>query len=199
MAKISWGKPRLFTKNADKPNAKVYELPTPVEDSTELTPTKGDKLEAKIEGGENEDVKYKRSTYEVTENIRKVKGRKAPYPTTDGLVSDHYGLMLQPEDPTTEGFLIESTTISVDDTFTAADGAIWQISHDAVAAKYGDTVKWGTVEVADDGKSVTFTERSSADNGEEPYTVTWPLDDEANTNSAAGKPETEETDETDEP
>ena len=188
MAKIPWGKPRLFTKNVDVSNSKAYELATPVEDSTQLTPTKGDKLEAKIEGGENEDVKFKRSTYALTYNIRKARGRKAPFPAVDGVVNAHFGIMLQPEDDDTEGFYIESSTVSVDDTFTAAEGAIWAIQHDAVKAATGDTVKWGTVKVTTDNSTTTvvFTEKSSAESGDTPFTATWQLDETANTNGAAG-------------
>lgn len=185
MAKISWGKPRLFAFNADdatKPNA--YEIFTPVEDSTELTPTKGDKLEAKIEGGENEDVKYKRSTYALGFNVRKARGRKPPFPSVDGVVNDHYGILLMPEDPNTEGFLIESNTIGIDDTFTAADGAIWAVQADAVKAASGNTVKWGTVTLSD--STLTFTERSSASG--EGITRTWTLDDTAQEGEAAGAP-----------
>lgn len=58
MAVIGWGKPRIFIKDLDAVSPAWEELPTPVEDSTQLTTTKGDKKEAKIEGGENEDVKY---------------------------------------------------------------------------------------------------------------------------------------------
>jgi len=184
MAKIPWGKPRLFAFNADVIGSNAYELPTPVEDSTELTPTKGDKLEAKIEGGENEDVKYKRSTYALAFNIRKAKGRKPPFPSRDGVVNDHYGILLMPEDPSTEGFLIESNTVGIDDTFTAADGAIWACQADAVAAEEGDTVKWGTVALSDG--NLTFTERSSS--GLTPYTRTWTLDNTAQEGVAAGAP-----------
>ncbi len=184
MAKIPWGKPRLFTFNADVANAKAYELATPVEDSTELTPTKGDKMEAPIEGGELEDVKYKRSTYVLAYNIRKAKGRKAPFPAVDGLVNDHYGIVLMPEDDTCEGFLIESSTVGVDDTYTAADGAIWQVQHDAIKAETGDTVKWGTVKL--NGTSLTFTERSSVEGGGTPFTKTLTVDPTANTNGTAG-------------
>ena len=191
MAKISWGKPRIFVANADttlEGNAKRagYELFTPVEDSTELTPTKGDKLEAKIEGGENEDVKYKRSTYALNYNIRKAKGRKAPFPAVDGIVDPHFGIMLQPEDADCEGFFIESSTVGVDDTYTAADGAIWAIQHDAVKAESGDTVKWGTVTLNEAGTEVTFTEKSSVEGGGTAFTVTWTIADANNTNSAAG-------------
>lgn len=145
MAKIAWGKPRIFVKDADTQGAAWKELPTPEEDSTQLSAQKGDKLEAKIEGGENEDVKYKRSTYTLAFNIRKAKDREAPFPSVDGVVNNHYAVMLQPEDPTVEGFSIESSTVSVDETFSAAEGAKWEITMEAVKATSGDTVKWGIV------------------------------------------------------
>ena len=171
MANIAWGKPRIFVKNADSTEVgnAWYELPTPVEDSTELSAEKGDKLEAKIEGGENEDVKYKRSTYNLAFNIRKAKKRQAPFPSLDGVVNDHFAVLVQPEDPTVEGFYIEASTVSVDETFTAADGAMWQCQLEAVKAKLGDTVKWGIVTIETTGTGaqaqtkITFTEASSND------------------------------------
>lgn len=165
MSILSWGKCRIFVKNADATGSKWYELATPVEDSTNLTPTKGDKLEAKVEGGDNEDVKYKRSTYALTYNIRKAKGRLAPFPSVDGLVDDHYSLILVAEDPTCPCFYFEKSTVGVDDTFTAADGAIWAITHDAVVATTGNTVKWGTVTLTTGTggavSAITFTEGST--------------------------------------
>lgn len=174
MSKLSWGKPRIFAldKDSTDENEKWFEVPTPVEDSTELQSEKGDKMEAPIEGGELEDVKYKRNTYTVVYNVRKAKGRKKPYPSNDGLVDHHYSLMVMPEDPTCLGFYIESTTVGIDDTFTAADGAMWQIQHDAVKATTGNTVKWGTVSLS--GSSLSFT-GTDADTG---TTVTGTLDNE---------------------
>ncbi len=155
MSKLSWGKPRLFVKDLSAASPSWKELNTPVQDSTELQATKGDKLEAPIEGGQNEDVKYKSSTYALVYNIRKAKGRAVPFPNTDGVCSKHYALMLMPEDNTNIGFYIADTAVTVDDTFTAADGAIWAIQHDAIAGT-GNTVKWGTVTIAD--SKITFTE-----------------------------------------
>lgn len=162
MAKIAWGKPRLFVKNADEENSNWYELATPVEDTTQLSAEKGDKLEAKIEGGENEDVKYKRSTYSLAFEIRKAKKRQAPFPSLDGVVNDHFAVLVQPEDPTVEGFYIEAATVSIDETFTAADGAKWVVTMEAVKAEKGDTVKWGIVDTDTEGK-ISFTEASSLD------------------------------------
>ena len=172
MSRISWGKPRIFVKDNDDSNSNWTELITPVESSTTLTVTKGDKLEAKIEGGENEDVKYKRSTYQTAFNIRKGKLpngnlRAKPFPSIDGRVDHHYGLLLQPEDPTCEGFLIEDNTVTVDDTFDTTDGAMWQILMDALRAAEGDTVKWGLVTLSGSAGSrkISFTEGSSFDSG----------------------------------
>lgn len=177
MAKIAWGKPRIFVKDVDETDAskqKWYELPTPEEDTTQLSAEKGDKLEARIEGGENEDVKYKRSTYSLAFNIRKAKKRQAPFPSLDGVVNNHYAVLLQPEDPAVEGFYIEATTVSVDETFTAADGAKWECIMEAVKAQKGDTVKWGLVTLGgtEQAPTISFTEASSHDTSVEEEALT---------------------------
>ena len=146
---LSWGKCTLFIKKYG--DTKWKRLVTPVEDSTNLTPTQGDKMEAKIEGGTNEAVKYKSNTYQLTYNIRKAQGRKQPIANKDGVVKDEYAVMLQPEDDTTDGFYIERTSVNVQDTFTTADGAIWQLTHDALEPTKGNTVKWGQVTVSQTG------------------------------------------------
>lgn len=165
MANLSWGKPRIFVKDIDTPAAKWKELNTPVQDTTELQPSKGDKLEAPIEGGQNEEVKYKDSSYAVVYNIRKKKGRSVPLPNTNGVCGKHYAFALIPEDPTNVGFYIESTTATVDDTFTPADGAIWAMQHDAIAAAAGNTVKWGTFSIEGVGEDakLNFTETQPAE------------------------------------
>lgn len=175
MSNLSWGKPRIFVKDLDTQNADWKELNTPVQDSTELQPTKGDKMEAPVEGGELEDVKYKDSTFAVVYNIRKKKGREVPIPNKNGVAMKQYAFMLQPEDPSNIGFYIERSSVSVDDTFNANDGAIWAIQHDAVAATSGNTVKWGTVAIANgtgDTKTITFTETQLAEGQETATTVT---------------------------
>lgn len=170
MSNLAWGKPRIFAKDLDATEDKWVEINTPIEDTTELQVEKGDKMEAPVEGGQNEDVKYKSSTYSLVYNVRKLKGRKVPYPNNDGVCSKHYGIMLMPEDNTNVGFYIGETTVTVDDTFTPADGAIWAVQHDAIAATSGNTVKWGTVAIAE-GK-ITFTETQLAEDQTTATTVT---------------------------
>jgi hypothetical protein len=152
---LSWGKPKIFIKDLGTTGAKWKLLNTPVEDSTNLSSEQGDKLEAKIEGGENEAVKYKKNTYTLAYNIRKAQGRKQPMANTDGVVKNEYAVLLQPEDPNTDGFYIERSSANIQDTFTTADGAIWAVTHDALSPSVGNTVKWGKVTLATTGTGDT--------------------------------------------
>lgn len=157
MSVLSWGKPRLFIQKIGETNAAWKELPTPVEDSTQLTTTKGDKVEAKVEGGENEDVRYGKNTYALVFNIRAAKGRKKPVPDSDGIIEGEYKVALQPEDPDTPGLMIEKAKLSIEDTWSSADGGMWAYTADALKPEAGDQVKWGKVAVSEEG-AVTFTE-----------------------------------------
>lgn len=147
MSVLSWGKPKLFAKNLDKPDSKWIIWPTPVEDSTELTTTKGDKTEAKIEGGENEDVRYGKNTYALAFNVRSAKGRKKPVADSDGVIEGNWAFVLQPEDPTTQGFVMRKSTMSVEDSWTAADGGVWAYSVDALKDGDHKQVEWGVITV----------------------------------------------------
>ena len=112
-------------------------------------------------------------------------------------LNHHYAVLLQPEDPAVEGFYIEKTTVSIDETFTAADGAMWQCQLEALKAASGDTVKWGIVTLATTGsganlsQTISFTEASSNDDiidGEElsPQSVTASAIDQSK--NKGGKP-----------
>lgn len=152
MAVIGWGKPRIFYKDLDAVAPAWQEMPTPVEDSTSLETTKGDKQEAKIEGGENEDVKYGKNTYALMFNIRAAKGRKRPISDDDGVVAHNYAVAVQPEDPEVQGFCMEKTTVSVEDTFTSADGGVWAYTFDALKpATDKKQVVWGKIIVTGEG------------------------------------------------
>lgn len=133
---LSWGKPKIKIDNE--------ELWTPVEDSTELTPTQGDKIEAKIEGGEVEAVRYKAPTHQVKFKLRRAKGRPFPKPiNNNGMVEGEHSLTVIPEDATTPGFTMPRGVWTVLETFTAADGAILDVTVDGLApTDGGKTVQW---------------------------------------------------------
>ena len=164
MSVLSWGKPRLFIQKIGDTSAKWKELPTPVEDSTQLATTKGDKVEAKVEGGENEDVRYGKNTYALAFNIRAAKGRKKPVPDSDGIIEGEYKVALQPEDPEAPGLMIDKAKLSIEDTWTSADGGMWNYTADALKPDAGDQVKWGKVVVSEEG-AVTFTEDTEGVDG----------------------------------
>lgn len=145
MDNLSWGKPDVFVKK--KTETQWTKLPPAVLDSTTLTTTKGEKKEAKIEGGGVEAVKYDYNTYALEMSIRKGKDngetRKLPFDDTDGVVPGVYEFMLIPEDHQALGFKVAQSVISVEDTFTASEGAQWKLTFDFLRPDEGNTIVWG--------------------------------------------------------
>jgi hypothetical protein len=133
MATLSWGKCLIIIRKilGDGKFDKFIVLNTPAEDTAEGTTTKGDKMEAKVEGGDIEAQRYLRSNYALAANIRGAKGRKKPVKDIDGVVEGEYQVFLQPEDPTAIGLIMPQATISVEDTYTAKEGVIWKYTFDA--------------------------------------------------------------------
>jgi len=151
MATIGWGKPKIeickLNASGDYPTMPDWEeVPTPVEDSTQLNVTEGEKMEAKIEGGENEDVKYKSNTYQFTFNIRMAIGRVCPIDHFDGKVNDKYAVRLTPENELVPGFIADRCTVSIMDSWASAEGGIWQFNFEVLKPKLGEQVKWKVIE-----------------------------------------------------
>lgn len=145
MAQLSWGKPTIeFGKcgaNGAAPTEWTkLEYPL-VENSTKLTPTKGEKKEAKVEGGEVEAIRYGRSTFVFEFEIRAAKGRVKPIMDEDGVVTGEYAFRLTPEDAACEGLLIERSVVSVEDTFDTAEGKKWKYTVDVLKPASGAQVK----------------------------------------------------------
>lgn len=141
---LSWGKPTIkIGKLGDggKAPSSWIDIPTPVENSTKLTPTKGTKREAKIEGGENEAVKYTANTYTFEFELRAGKGRAKPVDDVDGIISGEYAVKLQPEDPTVEGIVIDRSTMSMEETFDTENGKKWKYTFDVLKPATGNQVK----------------------------------------------------------
>ena len=154
MAKaISWGKPSIFIGKTGQTlgDNDFWELlSTPVEDSTNLTGTQGDKTEATIEGGEAEATKYNAATFELAMNVRMAleennKHRFLPtelYGKKEVTISSvatqvvdlskysssSVAVVLIPQDAEAPGFYCPSCSVSIMETYTAADGAMWEIT-----------------------------------------------------------------------
>lgn len=137
MSVIAWGKPSIFVQKIGDEAWK--KLDTPKEDSTSVTPTKGDVLEATEEGGGTVDKKTKKSTYELAYQLYVKKGVTQPFKTIDGLVEGNYRIAVQPEDPELPGVYMGKTTIGAEEAFTSADGALITYTHSALIPD-GDNV-----------------------------------------------------------
>lgn len=158
MAVIGWGKCTVLVRDIDaSPAAKWKKLPTPVENSTQLTPTKGSKTEAKIEGGENEDVRYGANTYALALQIRKAKGREAAIAHIDGVVANNYEVIVIPEDQKVpSACYIKKANVTVEDSFTTTDGGTDLYTFDAIKLDENTRqVTWGQIECTYDTDGVT--------------------------------------------
>ncbi|WP_291587501.1 hypothetical protein [Bacteroides sp.] len=134
MAQLSWGKPTIEFAKCNGAEALEWEALgyDPVEGSTKLTPTKGEKKEAKVEGGEVEAVKYAKSTFAFEFEVRAAKGRTKPIEDLDGVIEGEYAFRLIPEDPECEGILIDRSIVSLEETFDAAEGKKWKYTVDVL-------------------------------------------------------------------
>ena len=166
MAQIGWGKPRIFIKDLDATGGAWKEVPTPVENSTTLTPTKGDKQEAKLEGGANEDVRYSKNTYALAYQIRLAKKKVMPFAHDDGIVAHQYAVAVQPEDPLVPGIMIDKSTVSAEDNFSTEEGGFITYTHDALQPDSGNQVKWGVIEVEESGGSITSVTCTPVEDGD---------------------------------
>ena len=158
MAVIGWGRPTIVISKLDNNGAVTTwtEVPTPAEDTTELTTTKGDKTEAKLEGGANEDVKYGRNTYALAYQIRVAKGKTLPFTAVDGVVEGEYAVAVQPEDPAVPGIMMKKSVVSAEDTYSTAEGGAIVYTHDALQPDSGSQVEWGVITItkSNDGKTI---------------------------------------------
>lgn len=148
MAQISWGKPIIkigLLGASDAAPSTWIDIPTPVQGSTILTTTKGQKAEAPLEGGGFEDVRYNKNTYALAFELYAKKGREKPVADVDGIVAGSYALKLQPEDPTVEGIVIAKGVLSVEDTWDASIGGKWKYTLDVLTPSTGNQVEWEVV------------------------------------------------------
>lgn len=174
MANIGWGKASVYIHDLDTENSGWAQVPTPVENTTNLTPTKGSKQEAKLEGGENEDVRYGANNYALAYQIRRAKNKLMPIKHVDGVVDHNYAVIVVPEDDKVPaGCYIERTAVSVEDAFSTQEGGTDLYTHDAVKPDDGSRmVKWGQFTVTKDAQGkITKIVAKGDDFGENEKTI----------------------------
>ncbi len=152
---LSWGKPKIVVK-LDVEGAIYRLLNTPVDDSTNLETTEGDKNEAKIEGGEVEAVRYDKSTYKLSMQIRLKKGDKLPFANKDGIVAGEYSVWVQPEDVEAFGIQMLKAHVSMKTSYTANDGIMCDVAFDALSPDANTPqCQFGVVTLTEAGGKVT--------------------------------------------
>lgn len=128
MATLNWGKPKI--KVGILPASGGYQaisnwidVDTPVEGSTSLATSAGSQTDALEEGGAIVDRKTSKSTYTLDFTLYEKKGKSLPIEDEDGIVTANYALKLQPEDPECKGIIIPKASVSVEHTYSVADGS----------------------------------------------------------------------------
>ena len=158
---ISWGIPTIKATPYGTPVSGQSEggtFPTPVEGTTQLSSEKGDKMEALVEGGEPEAVKYKRGKYTLEFQIRLGDGRVdaegaveesldndlALIDGTDGVVVGEWEVELTPEDAAqgAPGFKIPRAVCSYTDNYSSADGIIRTYTFDSLKVEGSAQILW---------------------------------------------------------
>lgn len=141
---ISWGIPKIKATPLSGGGGAVT-FHTPVEGSTQLSSEKGEKMEALIEGGENEAVKYKRGKYALEFQIRLGDSHNTwQIDGTDGTVPGEFSVELEPEDFATgaPGFMMPRAVCSYVDTYSSADGIIRTYTFDSLKPEVGKQIIW---------------------------------------------------------
>lgn len=146
MAVINWGKPKIqFLKYVDGKYPESAEdwqdLDTPVQDTTTIETSEGEKKEAKEEGGAIIDTIREVANYSLKFSLYEKKGKEKQIADTNGIVEDLYAFRLFPEnDKTNNGYLFKKCSVSFAQTYNAADGGRWEYTVDALKPDDGSAI-----------------------------------------------------------
>jgi len=145
MSILSWGKPKIevaaFVDGALPSTPTWEELEEIKEGTAQLETEQGDKVEALEEGGGVVDVRFGASKYTFTFSLFMKKGDTKPIEDVDGVVSTNYALRLTPEDSAALGFMLPKCAVSVQETWTSADGGLWTYTFSALKPESGTTLQ----------------------------------------------------------
>jgi len=145
MSILSWGKPKIevvVTTTGAIPTTPTWVVfPVVKENTAKLTTTKGNKTEATGEGGETVDVRYQKNKFAFECEVFVKKGDSKPIVDADGLITANYCCRLTPEDDTLEGWIMENTSVSCEESWTSADGKMWKYTFEGLKPATGNILK----------------------------------------------------------
>jgi hypothetical protein len=140
---ISWGTPKVEVRKVSDTDGAFTAFATPVDGTTTLETTQGDKMEATVEGGENEAVKYKKSTYELTFDVRQVPERTDPIQDVDGVVDDEYEVRITPENVNALAIHIFRASVNVQTSYSAEEGIKRTYTFSVLKPDSGAQIEYG--------------------------------------------------------
>lgn len=145
MSILSWGKGLLETTpsvdGAPTQTPKWTAIDTPKEGTLKLTPTAGQETTATEEGGDIVDSRTGKTTYQLEFELFVKKGVERPFTDNDGVIAGEHAFRYTPEDETTEGFLIDRSSVRVEERFETAQGKMLKYVARCLKPKTGKTVK----------------------------------------------------------
>jgi hypothetical protein len=145
MSILSWGKGLLETTpsidGAPASNADWTAIDTPKSDTLKVTATAGSETTAQEEGGDIVDSRISKTTYQLEWDNFVKKGVDLPFEDNDGIISGEHAFRYTPEDETTEGFLIERSTVHAEESYSTADGKLVHYVAKCLKPKTGKTIK----------------------------------------------------------
>lgn len=136
MAKLTWGQPKVeivkcTTENI--PGDDWADIAGAIKQGTATLSTEaGERTEALDEGGAVVDVRVAKNKYTFTFTMFGQRGVEKPIPDDNGLISDNYAVRLTPEDSTLPGFIINCASVTLLESWTSADGTLWEYSFSAL-------------------------------------------------------------------
>ncbi len=143
MSVLSWGKCLIqhAVSTDGKPADTWEDWDTPKSDTTTLTPTAGDETTATEEGGDVIDVRYGKTTYELTFTLFVKKGKKRPLDDNDGIITGEHAFRVIPEDTECEGIQIDRCALRVEENYSTADGKTLVYTAKVLKPAAGKSVK----------------------------------------------------------
>lgn len=128
MSILSWGKGTLETtpsKDGAPASSEAWQvIDTPKKDTLKITPTAGEEITAQEEGGDEVDARYGANSFLLEFDLFVKKGKERPFEDIDGVIAGEHAFRYTPEDEETEGFLIDRSTVSVEESYSTADGKL---------------------------------------------------------------------------
>lgn len=157
MAILSWGRCTVYARRTDTSTPSTWvKFPIPADGTATLETSKGDKLEAKVEGGGVEAVKYNKSTYVLNATVRAAAGRAKPIEDTDGVVEGEYEAVLTPENIKAPGLWLPRSAVSVEEKYDTKEGLQWSYAFDALENEEYSQKEGGIVTLGSDGLPSEF-------------------------------------------